>query len=101
MPASAAAQQTARSVRFVLSLSIPSLSGGAEVGIKEFGIISIFHQSGKGHKRNGAETERGRNGKRHTGKRHNSFCSKPEIGIKEKGTKERGTIQFVQNRKGA
>jgi hypothetical protein len=40
--------------------------------------------------------ERGRNGKRHKGKRYNSFCFKPESGIKE-----RGIIIFVQNRKRA
>jgi hypothetical protein len=34
-----------------------------ERGIKESGIISNFDESGKGHKRKGAEKERGRNGK--------------------------------------
>jgi hypothetical protein len=48
---------------------------GAEDGIKETGIICIFHQSGKGHKWKGAETER--------------------------GIKERGIINFVSNRKEA
>jgi hypothetical protein len=76
-------------VRFLFCFLTTRNIGGAEVGIKESGIISIFHQSGKGHKQNGAETERGRNGKRHQGKRHNSFCSKPESGIKEKGITER------------
>jgi hypothetical protein len=47
--------------------------GGAKVGIKESGIIGIFHQTGKGPKRKEAETERG---------------------IKEKGRKERGIISF-------
>jgi hypothetical protein len=73
--------------------------GDAEVGIKESGIICIFHQSGKGHKRKGAETEKGRNGKRHKGTKHNSFCFKPESGTKESSIKKRGIIQFVQNRK--
>jgi hypothetical protein len=44
--------------------------GTPEVGIKESGIIYYFHQSGKEHKRKGAETARGRNGKKHKGKRH-------------------------------
>jgi hypothetical protein len=82
-------------------ISQARLEGGAEVGIKESGIICIFHQSGKGHKRKGVQMERGRNGKRHKGKRYNSFCFKPESGIKESGIKERGIILFVQNRKGA
>jgi hypothetical protein len=30
-------------------------NGGAEVGIKESGIIDIFHQTGKGPKRKRAE----------------------------------------------
>jgi hypothetical protein len=46
---------------------------GAEVGIKESGIIGIFNHSGKGPKRKGAETERGR---------------------KERGRKERGITSF-------
>jgi hypothetical protein len=37
--------------------------GMPEVGIKESGIIYYFQPSGKGHKRKGAETERGRFGK--------------------------------------
>jgi hypothetical protein len=48
-------------------------NGGAEVGIKESGIIGIFHQTGKGLKRKGAKTERG---------------------LKERGRKERGIISF-------
>jgi hypothetical protein len=61
--------------------------GGVEVGIKESGIIGIFHQTGKGHKRKGAETERGQNGKWHKGKRHkgiwqNQVFTKLESGIK-------------------
>jgi hypothetical protein len=51
----------------------PSQKGGAEVGIKESGIIGIFQHSGKGPKRKRAETERGR---------------------KKRGRKERGVIVF-------
>jgi hypothetical protein len=43
--------------------------------------------------RNGAKTERGRNGKghkekRHKGKKHNSFFSKPERCMKQRGIKK-------------
>jgi hypothetical protein len=48
-----------------------------------------------------AETERSKNRKKHKGKRHNSFCLKPERGIKEKGIQKRVIINFVPNRKGA
>jgi hypothetical protein len=54
-----------------------SCSGGAEVGIKKSGIIVIFHQTGKGPKRKGDETEKAiMKGKRQKGKRHNKFLFK-------------------------
>jgi hypothetical protein len=51
-------------------LPYTDFGGMPERGIKESGIISNFQQSGKGHKRKGAETERGQNGKWHEGKMH-------------------------------
>jgi hypothetical protein len=83
--------------------------GTPERGIKEFGIIGIFHQSGKRHEQKGAKTERGRNGKRQKGKRqkgkgqkgkgYNSFSIKPERGIKERGINAFGRIKYSPNRK--
>jgi hypothetical protein len=67
-------------------IKFPLLSAGTpEAGIKESGIIYYFHQSGKGHKRKGAETER----------------SIKERGIKERGIREKGIIKYWSNRKGA
>jgi hypothetical protein len=62
-----------------LATNFSDQNRGAEVGIKESGIISIFHQTGKGPKRKGAETEKGP--KRKGAKR-------------ERGRKERGIISF-------
>jgi hypothetical protein len=55
-------------------------TGGAEVGIKESGIISIFHQSGKGQKRKG---------------------QKRKGAATERGKKDIVIINFVRNQKGA